>query len=108
VKFSNSTTKQVLRVSGTSYFTERSGFNSVKIGNGIIVRGYFNITTQIPEGASFADLQQGTENIFGTLAAIALSDGKSYPVSTDAGNLKSTSIIPTGYYYIAGTAICYL
>ena len=94
--------------SGTSYFTARDGFKSIKCNGMLIIQSYINITTQIPANTPFANSGLSSSDVpHGTLGFVKSDGSKVYPLSIASQGRISTddSAVPTGYYYVIGTII---
>ena len=94
--------------SGTSYFTARDGFKSVKCNGILTVQSYINITTQIPANTPFANVGlTDSDKMHGNLCFLKIDGSKVYPLSFASQGRLSTadSAVPTGYYYVIGASI---
>lgn len=86
-----------------SYFAERTAFKARRVGHSVNIYSYVQITTAIPSGTEFADTHfPMAEGIFLMMGG----DGANPRiVRCTAGKLLSDSAIPTGYYYVVGSAL---
>lgn len=90
---------QITRVG--SYFTERSAFKARRLWGTVIIFSYVQITTQVPASTAFADI--GISNAEGIFSFV--SGGTSHIVTCSGGILKPDEALPTGYYYVVGSAL---
>ena len=90
---------QITRVG--SYFTERSSFKARRLWGTVIIFSYVQITTQVPANTAFADI--GISNAEGIFSFV--SGGTSHIVTCSGGILKPDAALPTGYYYVVGSAL---
>ena len=102
------TETQITPSSGTSYFTARDIFKSIKHNGVLIIQSYINITTEIPKNTPFANIGlSNSDVVHGTLGFLKTDGSKVYPLSVASqGRLSANdSAIPTGYYYVIGAII---
>ena len=90
---------QITRIG--SYFTERSAFKARRLWGTVIIFSYVQITTQVPATTAFADI--GISNAEGIFSFV--SGGTSHIVTCSGGILKPDEALPTGYYYVVGSAL---
>ena len=93
---------QITRI-GT-YFTERAAFKARRVGNGVVIFSYVNITTAVSSGTQFADT--GFSQAAGIYLFIEANGSKPTCVTCSGGKLSPTdSTLATGYYYVVGCAL---
>lgn len=86
-----------------NYFEERTAFRSRRVGGTVIILSYVPITTQVPASTQFADI--GISNAEGVFTFIRTSTGASHIVTCISGKLQPDAVLPTGYYYVVGSAL---
>lgn len=84
-----------------NYITERANFKARRVGGTVIILSYVQVTTQVPATTQFADI--GISNAEGIFAFV--SGGTSHIVSCSSGKLQPDAVLPTGYYYVIGSAL---
>ena len=91
--------KQIINTD--TYFTERSAFKARRVGYTVGIFSYVNITTEVPSGTEFANIQfPSAEGYFLFVAGTTIK-----VVQCSQGKLKPDGALPTGYYYAIGTAL---